>query len=105
MDETFRLHQSSTTQVSGAWSTVPNELERTQIPMSEQNTKMWSGRFREPLDKRFEDWQRSFPFDYCLLPQEVAASKAHAQAIAAAGILTPTELTTTLAGLEAVRTI
>ena len=57
--------------------------------MSEQNTKMWSGRFREPLDKRFEDWQRSFPFDFRLIPQEVAASKAHAQAIAAAGILTP----------------
>jgi argininosuccinate lyase len=66
---------------------------------------MWSGRFREPLDKRFEDWQRSFPFDWRLLPQEVAASKAHAQAIAAAGILTPAELTTMLAGLEAVRTV
>jgi argininosuccinate lyase len=73
--------------------------------MSEQNTKMWSGRFREPLDKQFEDWQRSFPFDWRLLPQEVAASKAHAQAIAAAGILTPAELTTMLVGLEAVRTV
>ena len=73
--------------------------------MSEQNTKMWSGRFREPLDATFESWQRSFPFDYRLLPQEVAASKAHAQAIAAAGILTPAELTTMLEGLEAVRTV
>jgi argininosuccinate lyase len=74
--------------------------------MSEQqNTKMWSGRFREPLDKRFEDWQRSFPFDYRLLPQEVAASKAHARAIAAAGILSDDELTRMLEGLEAVRTV
>jgi argininosuccinate lyase len=73
--------------------------------MSEQNTKMWSGRFREPLDKRFEDWQRSFPFDYRLLPQEVAASKAHAQAIAAAGILSDDELQRMLAGLDAVRTV
>jgi len=62
-------------------------------------TKMWSGRFREPLDKQFEEWQRSFPFDWRLLPQEVAASKAHARAIAAAGILTEAELATMLDGL------
>ena len=51
-------------------------------------SKMWSGRFREPLDEGFEQWQRSFPFDWRLLPQEVAASMAHARAIEAAGILT-----------------
>ncbi len=54
--------------------------------------KMWSGRFREPLDAEFEQWQRSIVFDWRLLEQEVAASKAHASALAAAGILTPTEL-------------
>jgi argininosuccinate lyase len=69
---------------------------------NEQPTKMWSGRFREPLNQQFESWQRSFPFDYRLLPQEVAASKAHAKTIAAAGILTPEELTTMLAGLDKV---
>ncbi len=63
---------------------------------------MWSGRFREPLNRTFEQWQRSFPFDWRLLPQEVAASKAHAQTIAAAGILTPEELDKTLAGLTRV---
>ncbi len=65
-------------------------------------SKMWSGRFREPLDPRFEAWQRSFPFDVRLLPQEVAASKAHAQMIAAAGVLTETELTQMLEGLDRV---
>jgi len=63
---------------------------------------MWSGRFREPLDRVFEEWQRSFPFDWRLLPQEVAASKAHARVIAAAGILSAAELTTMLGGLEEV---
>jgi argininosuccinate lyase len=63
---------------------------------------MWSGRFREPLDRTFEQWQRSFPFDWRLLPQEVAASKAHAQTIAAAGIITADELDKTLTGLDAV---
>jgi argininosuccinate lyase len=67
-----------------------------------QSGKMWSGRFREPLDPRFESWQRSLPFDGRLLPQEVAASKAHARAIAAAGILSPTELESTLHGLDAI---
>ncbi len=65
-------------------------------------SKMWSGRFREPLDPAFESWQRSFPFDVRLLPQEVAASKAHARAIAAAGILTDAELATMLDGLDGV---
>lgn len=63
---------------------------------------MWSGRFREPLDSAFEEWQRSFPFDVRLLPQEVAASKAHARAIAAAGILTDAELAKMQDGLDRV---
>jgi argininosuccinate lyase len=71
------------------------------MPKEQQSaSKMWSGRFREPLDRAFEQWQRSFPFDWRLLPQEVAASKAHAKAIAAAGILTGDELARMLDGLE-----
>jgi len=63
---------------------------------------MWSGRFREPLDPAFESWQRSFPFDVRLLPQEIAASKAHARTIAAAGILSDAELEKMLDGLDRV---
>jgi argininosuccinate lyase len=63
---------------------------------------MWSGRFREPLNKRFEEWQRSFPFDWRLLPHEVEASIAHARAIEAAGILTSEELLQMEQGLRAV---
>src|SRR6195952_2548872 len=73
-------------------------MSNTQQPA----VKMWSGRFREPLNRTFEQWQRSFPFDWRLLPHEVAASKAHAQTIAAAGILTPEELAKTLDGLTRV---
>jgi argininosuccinate lyase len=65
--------------------------------------KMWSGRFREPLDHDFEQWQRSLVFDWQLLPQEVAASKAHARTIAAAGILTPAELEQMIGALDAIR--
>jgi argininosuccinate lyase len=59
--------------------------------MSEQPAKMWSGRFREPLDPLFDHWQRSFGFDRQLLQEEAAASKAHALALKAAGILTSAE--------------
>lgn len=55
--------------------------------------KMWSGRFREPLDAEFEAWQRSIVFDWRLLDQEVAASKAHASALHKAGILNAEETT------------
>ncbi len=48
--------------------------------------KMWSGRFREPLDRVFEQWQRSFPFDWRLFHTEISASIAHARMIEAAGI-------------------
>jgi len=58
----------------------------------QHSSKMWSGRFREPLNAEFEAWQRSIVFDWQLLAEEVAASKAHASAIAAAGILTADEL-------------
>ena len=57
-----------------------------------QSGKMWSGRFREPLDAEFEAWQRSIVFDWQLLEEEVAASKAHASALAAAGIVSSDEL-------------
>jgi argininosuccinate lyase len=72
------------------------------MPSEQQPAKMWSGRFREPLNKTFEEWQRSFPFDYRLLPHEVEASIAHARAIQAAGILTSEELLQMEQGLRAV---
>ena len=67
-----------------------------------QSTKMWSGRFRQPLDARFESWQRSFPFDWRLIPFEVQASAAHARMIAAAGILSLDEEQHMLTGLRRV---
>jgi len=62
--------------------------------------KMWSGRFRQPLDAEFERWQRSFDFDRRLLRYELAASGAHAKALKNAGILTADELISILQGLE-----
>jgi argininosuccinate lyase len=62
--------------------------------------KMWSGRFRQPLDPEFERWQRSFNFDRRLLKCELLASNAHARALRAAGILSSDELISILQGLK-----
>jgi argininosuccinate lyase len=68
----------------------------------QQSGKMWSGRFREPLDAEFENWQRSIGFDWRLLDEEIAASKAHASALRAAKILTNDETTELRAALDAI---
>ncbi len=68
----------------------------------QQSVKMWSGRFREPLDTEFEQWQRSIVFDWRLLDEEIAASKAHASALAAAGVLTSRELVDLRAALDSI---
>ncbi|HEY1649730.1 MAG TPA: argininosuccinate lyase [Terracidiphilus sp.] len=64
--------------------------------------KMWSGRFREPLDSEFEAWQRSIVFDWRLLEEEIAASKAHASALGAAQILTESETTELRGALDSI---
>jgi argininosuccinate lyase len=62
--------------------------------------KMWSGRFRQPLNSEFERWQRSFGFDRRLLKYELAASSAHATALKNAEVLSANELISILQGLE-----
>jgi argininosuccinate lyase len=66
--------------------------------------KMWSGRFRQPLDPDFERWQRSFGFDRRLLQYELAASSAHARALKDAGIVSASELISILQGLQQIGT-
>ncbi len=62
--------------------------------------KMWSGRFRQPLDPQFERWQRSFDFDRRLLNYELVASAAHARALKNAAVLSADELISILEGLQ-----
>ena len=66
----------------------------------QQSVKMWSGRFRASADPFFDFWQRSIRFDSVLLGAEIAASKAHALALEAAGILTQNETTRITGALD-----
>ncbi|MGZ4787518.1 MAG: argininosuccinate lyase [Terriglobales bacterium] len=64
--------------------------------------KMWSGRFREPLDPEFDQWQRSFSFDRRLLGEELEASAAWARALFKVGVLSDSELKQILGGLKTI---
>lgn len=66
--------------------------------------KMWSGRFRKPLDPEFERWQRSFPFDQRLLVYEADASAAYAEALRVARVLSIEERDAILGALDQIRT-
>jgi argininosuccinate lyase len=57
---------------------------------------------RGTLDPGFEQWQRSFPFDQRLLPEELAASRAYAEALAGVGVLDSDEKALLLDGLTQV---
>src|ERR1019366_9216018 len=76
---------------------MPESMSNEQQPV-----KMWSGRFREPLDSEFEAWQRSIVFDWRLLNQEIAARKGHASALWSAGISSEKATVELRAALDAI---
>jgi argininosuccinate lyase len=61
---------------------------------------MWGGRFDRAPEAGFWEFQRSFPFDQRLLPQELAVDRAWVRALRAAGALTEAELGKLLAALD-----
>src|SRR5437773_10966941 len=63
---------------------------------------MWGGRFVLGPTEALDALNRSLPLDHRLWPQDVAASKAWVHALDRAGLLTPSEETQLLEGLERV---
>jgi argininosuccinate lyase len=74
----------------------------TERPKAAGSSKLWGGRFDQPPDELFYEFQRSFRFDRRLLPYELAVDRAWARAIEKAGILTPPETQQTLVALDAI---
>jgi len=64
------------------------------------DTKLWGGRFDQPPNELFYEFQRSFPFDRRLLPYELAVDRAWARAIEKVGILTGSEKQAILGALD-----
>ena len=69
---------------------------------SASGSKLWGGRFDQPPNELFYEFQRSFPFDRRLLPYELAVDRAWARAVQPAGILTAAEVEQTLAALDSI---
>ncbi|MHB1566586.1 MAG: argininosuccinate lyase [Acidiferrobacter sp.] len=62
--------------------------------------KAWTGRFREPTDAFVEAFTASVGFDHRLYHHDIRGSIAHAEMLAAVGVLTATEASTICAGLR-----
>ena len=61
---------------------------------------LWGGRFASGPSPALLALSKSTQFDWVLAPYDIAGSKAHASALAAAGYLDPEELVTMRAGLD-----
>ena len=61
---------------------------------------LWGGRFSDGPSPELVRLSRSTHFDWQLAPYDLAGSRAHARALAAAGYLTEDALTRMLAGLD-----
>ena len=53
--------------------------------------KLWGGRFKDEADAEFARFNASFAFDRRLIEADIEASLAHAEALAAAGVLSESE--------------
>ncbi len=63
---------------------------------------MWGGRFRETTAPSMEAYSESVSYDARLYKYDIAGSKAHAEMLAAGGILSEQELKDIVAGLSAI---
>nr|WP_245577649.1 argininosuccinate lyase [Actinoplanes globisporus] len=68
--------------------------------MTEQKTSLWGGRFSGGPADALARLSVSVQFDWRLAPYDIAASRAHARVLAAAGLLDPDELGKMLAALD-----
>ena len=67
---------------------------------SKSRPKLWSGRFSESTDEAVERFTASVAFDRRLAPFDIQGSIAHANMLAAAGVIAPEEREQIVSGLE-----
>ena len=64
---------------------------------------LWSGRFDSAPDAEVFEFGKSLPVDKRLIDDDITGSRAWAQALAKAGVLTPADAEAIVSGLDAVR--
>ena len=67
---------------------------------NEQPTRLWGGRFAQGPSDAMAALSASTHFDWRLAPYDIAQTRAHAQVLHAAGLLTDTELNVVVGGLD-----
>lgn len=76
-------------------------MTQAEVPGSSQGA-MWGGRFESGPDELFRAVNDSLPFDWRLVEQDIRGSRAWANALAGAGVLSEQELGQILDGLQVV---
>ncbi len=64
---------------------------------------MWKGRFQGDVSQKMKKFGQSVSYDYRMFEEDIQGSKAHAQGLLAAGILTPEEREKICSGLDEIR--
>ena len=64
--------------------------------------KMWAGRFSEALDKEADDFNSSISFDCKMYKEDIRGSMAHAMMLGARGIISESDVSEILSGLEGI---
>lgn len=75
--------------------------EATNNTRASEAGALWGGRFASGPSPELQRLSKSTHFDWVLAPYDIAGSKAHASALAAAGYLTDTELKAMTSALDA----
>jgi argininosuccinate lyase len=77
---------------------------KSSTPKKEKAKKLWAGRFSEKTDPLVEQFTASLPYDYRLLPYDLAGSLAHLNMLARQGIVPVQEARRIEKGLKEIRT-
>ena len=72
-------------------------------PSSVSASSGWSGRFDEPVAEIVKRYTASIPFDYRLAEFDIAGSLAHAQMLAAVGVITAEDLADIERGMATIK--
>lgn len=65
--------------------------------------KMWAGRFEKELDSSINDFNSSLSFDWVMFREDIEGSAAHAQMLAAQGIISHGDMEQIVRGLHSIR--
>ena len=83
-------------------SCKPREVYRVSSSLDSHTSQTWGGRFSEATDAFVQEFTGSYSFDHVLAHYDIQGSRAHADMLAASGILSNEDLSDIHRGLTQV---